>query len=303
VGAGFQMINATFDTAASDNFTNLYFMGEYRNRTRNKRWEIEATGKLFGTGENAGDYNVLISLKREISKKIGYLEVGFENVNRSPSYSLRKDTAFPFKRTGGLSKENISRAFASLSLPRLQMELFANYYLITNYTYLDNFFRVQQESTLFNVLHVGATKKTTLTKRWNLYSELHVQQTTGNPPVNVPLIFTRQRLAFEGNFFKNLDLSTGIEIKYHTPFKADSYSPFTQQFYYQDTTTISNRPDLNFFFNFRIKRFTAYLQFENLNTFNIGNNATGFTQRNLRAVNYPGNALWFRLGIFWKFIN
>jgi len=302
LGAGFQWIRSEFDTAAADNFSNLYFMGEYRNRTRNRKWEIEAAGKLFGTGANAGDYNAFISLKRELSK-IGFLEAGFENVNRSASYSLRKDTAFPFVRTGSIGKENITRIFGTLTIPKLQLELFGNYYLITNYTYLDNFFRVQQESTLFNVLHLGASKKTRLTRRWNLYSQLHIQQTTGNPPVNVPLILSRQRLAYEGNFFKNLDLSTGLEMRYHTPFKADSYSPLTQQFFYQDTTSISNRPDINFFFNFRIKRFTGYLRLENLNTFDINSNGAGFTKRNIRAVNYPANGMWFRFGIFWKFIN
>jgi hypothetical protein len=303
LGAGFQLIRASFDTAANDNFSNVYFLGEYRNRTRNQKWEIEASGKLFTAGENAGDYNALISLKRDLGKRLGALAIGFENVNRTPSYSLRKDTAFPFKRTGAFSKENTSHAFASLTIPRLQLELIGDYYLLTNYTYMDNFFSVKQESTLFNVLHIGATKKFKLSRRWNLYSELHLQQTAGNPPVNVPLVFTRQRLAFEGNFFKNLDLSTGVEFRYHTPYKADNYSPFTGQFFFQDTTTISNRPDINLFFNFRIKRFTAYVRAENLNAFNINSNGARFSKPNFRAVNYPDALLWIRFGIWWKFIN
>ena len=85
-------------------------------------------------------------------------------------------------------------------------------------------------------------------------------------PIHVPLLLTRQRLAFEGIFYKNLNLSTGLELIYHTAYKADGYMPFTGQFYTQSNYTLTNRPVANAFLHFMIKRLKAYIRLENLNT-------------------------------------
>jgi hypothetical protein len=123
-------------------------------------------------------------------------------------------------------------------------------------------------------------------------------------PLNVPLIFTRNRLAFEGNFFRNLNISTGIEVKYHTPYKADNYSPVLGQFFYQDSVTISNLPDISTFIHFQIRSFKAFVRIENLNTSEITEGGGfGFTRNNLAAPGYPYPGLQFRLGIWWNFVN
>jgi len=168
---------------------------------------------------------------------------------------------------------------------------------------MNDFFYAQQESSLFNVLHVGAQKRIQLKKHWFWYIEAHFQQTAGNPPVNVPVFLTRQRFAFEGNFYKNLFLSTGFEVKYNTPYKADDYSPFTGQFVVQDDfSTISNRPEINAYLNFRIKSFKLFIRAENLNSIN-GDDRFRFTKNNFSAPHYPQRPFWFRLGIWWNFVN
>jgi hypothetical protein len=131
-----------------------------------------------------------------------------------------------------------------------------------------------------------------------LYSEIHLQQATGNAPVNLPLILTRQRLAFEGNFFTNLFLSTGLELRYYTNYKPSGYSAFTGQFFYQNNYSVANRPEINAFMHFRIKTFKAFVRLENINTLIPGNGKYNFS-----SENYAGNAMWFRLGIWWDFIN
>jgi len=211
-------------------------------------------------------------------------------------------TNFPVNPQESFNKENTTRLFAVIDVPPAQMQLMGEYYLVTNYTYFAGLYNSAQESTLFNVLHVSAAKVIGLSKHWNWYLEGDLQQATGNPPVNLPLILARSRIAYEGNFFKNLFLSTGFEVRYHTPYKADGYSPLTGQFYFQDTTTISNRPDINAFLNFRIKNFKAFIRMENLNSLDPSN-GWAFTKYNFLAPNYPAKALWFRLGIWWSFVN
>jgi hypothetical protein len=306
LGAGYQMLSSNFlyyngDTTFGARFNTVYFNGEYRNRTRNQRWEIEAAGKLYAAGPYGGDYSALASLKGVLGKNIGSLQLGFQNVNRTPSFIYENRSSFPSITNSAFGKENISRLFANIEIPRLQLKLYGNYYLVTNYTYFDSFLTAKQASSLFNVLHIGAEKKFRLTRFWNLYTEVQLQQKTGDAPVNIPFLLTRNRLVYEGNFFKNLYLATGLEMRYYVSYKADGYSPFTGQFFYQDNQTISNRPDINLFLHFRIKTFKGFLRLENVNTLNT--KGFSFNKYNFGAPNYPTRALWFRAGVWWTFIN
>jgi hypothetical protein len=261
---------------------------------------MELKGQLFANGMHAGDYGAWASLQSEVSKNLGTITLGASNVNRTPSFIYDPLTNFRINNKQKFNKENYTRLFASYSNPKLQLVLNGEYYLITNYTYSDSLFNINQETGLFNVLHLSAEKAFKLTRHLNWYVEAHLQQTTGNPPVHVPLFLVRNRLAVEGNFFKNLFLSTGIEVRYYTNYKADDYSPFIGQFFSQNNFTTGNLPDVNIFFNFRIKTFKAFARLENVNTISHG---FRFTNYNFAAPLYPTQGLWIRVGIWWSFIN
>ena len=302
VGAVLQNRHLRTNDLLSYNFYDLSVIGEYRNRTRNKLWDVIANGQLYVNGTSAGDYQAYISLKRRLSKRAGNLQIGFQNVNRSPSFIYNSETAFPIQKHSFFAKENITHLFANYDNPQSGIKLSGDYYLVSNYAYSDSFFKVNQESKIFNVLHLYGEKVFHLSNHWNYYLELHLQQTTANAPINIPQIITRNRLAFEGNFFTNLNLSTGLEARYTTNYKSPDYSPFTGQFFYQDNNTLSNRPDVNFFFHFRIKSFKAFLRVENLNTVNT-QQGFSFNHYNFKLPNYPNTGLWMRFGIWWNFIN
>lgn len=308
LSAGLQILKGKFynyqDTIAtntSQSFNNIYASAEYRNRTRNQKWDLEAAGQFYLTGSYAANYSAYISLSRQLSKTLGSLQVGFQNVNRKPSFINEPISAFPSLPSNNFNNENITRIFAAIDIPPQNLRLTGNYYALTNYTYFDSFLTSKQ-SSLFNVLQVGLEKKIKLGKYFNFYTEVYLQKTAGNAPINIPLIYTRNRIAFEGNFFKNLFLSTGIEARYYSPYKPDNYSPLIGQFFYQDTYRVSNRPDINYFFNFRIKSFKGFLRFENLNTLNVAN-GFGFNKYNFTAQHYPSEGLWLRFGIWWSFVN
>jgi hypothetical protein len=66
---------------------------------------------------------------------------------------------------------------------------------------------------------------------------------------------------------------------------------------------ISNLPEVNFFFNFRIKSLTVFIKLENLNTINFAKEDFGFTDNNFAAPLYPTPGMIFRFGIKWGFVN
>lgn len=312
LNAGYEMIKGSFDVYKQD-YNNIYTAAEYRNRTRNQLYDVEASGKLYVTGHYAGDYAAYISLQRSLRNNNGSLQIGFQNVNQTPSFiydeSIRDAlgvkqslTDFPVIQQGSFKKENITRLFADINIPPAALILTGEYYVFTNYTYFSGLYTATQASGIYNVLHIAAQKTVHVSKHFNWYLEGNLQQTAGNPPVKLPLILARSRFAFEGNFFKNLFLSTGFEVRYYTPYKAAGYSPLNGQFTFQDTTTIRTRPDVNLYLNFRIKSFKGFVRLENLDTVDPSNGFS-FTKYNFVAPGYPQRALWLRIGIWWNFVN
>lgn len=305
VGASFQWLGGNFDTGlVKKNYTNLWLHGEYRNKTRDKKWDIEAFGNFYLSGYNAGDYNAHVSLKRLVSAKFGYLQVGFENVNRRPSFVFDSTSSFFVGGSTDLNKENTSRIFAAIERPNQKLRLFGNYYLLSNYTYLQDYYKVSQASTLFNLLQLGVEKDFALNKKglhWRTW--VIFQQVAGTSPINVPLIFTRNQLAYDGSLgFKNLRMSTGLELRYTTPYKANNYSPLQGQFFVQDEKQVSLRaPDVSAFMHFRIRGFAFYVRVENLNSFDFS--TTAFTGNNLWLPYYPSPGMQIRFGLHWSFVN
>jgi hypothetical protein len=302
-GIAYQFLQGNFNNGNTPTLYNLMVHGEYRNRTRNRKWDMMAFGNLYLNGYNGGDYHAYISLQRLISPKIGSLQVGFENVNGSPSFLYDTRSAFYLDAPKSFNKQNTIHFFGTISNPALKLQLKADYYLLSNYLYLTQFSKLQQESSIFNLLRIGGLKTFDISRHWKWHAELYVQQKAGSVELNVPTVFTRNRLAFEGNFFKNLYLATGLEVKYHTPYKGDNYSPLLGQFFYQDSVTISNRPDVAAYFNFRIRSFKAYIRAENLNAASFQNGGFGFRNNNLAAPGYPYPGLVIRFGVYWSFVN
>jgi hypothetical protein len=281
-------------------YLNTVLHGEYRNKTRNRKWDALLKGEFYATGLNAADYSAYASLTRFLNQKLGNVQVTFENINRSPSYIFEGSSSFNLGNNLHTKKENITVITAVTNNPKFT--LMGRNISITNYTYFKNYYQADQFNGLVNLTQFVASTKNKITRHLNLYSDFIVQQTTGDNPIRVPLFFTRQRFAFEGNFFKNLFLSTGLDVRYNTPYKANNYSPVVGQFFPQDTTVISNLPQVDAYFDFRIKSFTGLVKIENINTVDVSH-GFGFTNNSFAAPNYPTPGFLFRVGVLWGFVN
>ena len=290
-------------TKFTGTFYNIIGQGDYRNTTRDKKWDITIAGKLYLAGFNFGDYDAIANLKRIVSKKGDYIDLSFRNVNRTPSFSFDSRSSFYFDTPKDFDKENITQLNASFYLAKPAIEISGNYFLVNNYTYYKEYYKVQQENALFNVLQISAAKVLRIGKRWFWHADVYFQQKAGDVDLNLPLIFTRNRIGYEGTLgFKKLNIATGFEVKYHTPYDADGYSPATGKFYYQDSVRINNRPDVAAYIHFRIRNFRAFVRAENLNTITT-ENGFGFRHNNFAAPDHPYPGLNFRLSVYWTFLN
>lgn len=301
VGAALELLSGEFDTNVTRDLQNIYLHGSYKNLTRNRKWDITLNGKLYVTGFNAGDFTVYASLDRFLNAKWGNIKLHFTNTNRTPSFIFTPQSSFNLDTSVvNYNKENIIAFGAYADNPFIKLS-FANHF-ITNYAYFKNYFETGQYSKPINIIQFSGEKKFSIRNRWVWYSEATAQVTDAAAPIKVPFLYTRNRFAFEGRYFKNLNISTGLEFRYFTPYKANNYSPLNGQFVPQDTVTISNRPDINAFLHFRIKGFTGYIRTENLNTASF-RNGFSFIDNNFAAPHYPTPGLIIRFGIRWWFVN
>jgi hypothetical protein len=299
VGAKLENIKGELKNGTK-NYYNVILHAEYRNKTRNKLWDVLLKGEFYTVGLNSGDYSAYATIGRYLNKRFGDIRLYFNNVSRTPSFIYNDESNFNFGNPTLSKKENIITFGAEANNTFVNLG-FRNH-IITNLAYFTDYYHTTQSSKVVNVLQLYASKKIRITKRWSWYADAVAQQTDANGPVKVPLLFTRSRFAYEGNFFKNLYISTGLEVRYYTPYEAANYSPVMGQFMPQDTTTIKNLPDVSAFLHFRIKGFTAYLRADNLNTVSF-ENGFGFINNNFAAPHYPTPGFIFRFGILWNFVN
>lgn len=310
-GITLENLKGTFASSVQE-FYNVYGHAEYRNQTRNKKWDIELNGKLYFEGYNVGNYEAYGALTRYLGKNVGLLQVGFQNVNRTPSFVFERASSFNFgTNPTSLSNENNTQLFGYLYQPLLKLNLGVHYYLMTNYTYLKDYMGVDQYTSPFNLLQFSAIKEFKLTRHWTWYGEFYVQQVTGDAPVRVPAFYTRNRILYQTKYRK-LNLATGFELKYASPYKVDNYSPLLGQFFPQEgqkdspygTSSInyaSNRPTLSAFVHFRIRTFYLVTRLENLNTLNLS--PFGFKANNRPYLGYADPGLIFHFGVIWGFVN
>lgn len=298
-GAKLENIKGELRTGTK-NFYNIIVHGEYRNKTRNKLWDVLAKAEFYVAGLNNGDYNIYATIARHLTNKLGDVRLYFNNVSRSPSYIFNNASNFNFNNPSLNKKENIISFGAEANNKFIRLG-FKNH-IISNLAFFKDYYHTEQSSQVINLIQLSASKKIKITKHWNLYSDIVFQQTDGSAPIKVPLFFSRNRLAFEGNFFKNLFISTGLEARYYTPYEAYNYSPLMGQFMPQDSFKLKNLPDITAFLHFRIKSFTAYIRADNLNTVSFSN-GFGFTNNNFAAPHYPTQGFIFRFGIQWGFVN
>jgi len=314
LGASLQLLKGTFDTALHTNLVtahrlnnqNVFAHAEYRNKTRNLKWDIEAFGKLYLNGLNAGDYNAYVSLRRLLGRRIGYLQVGFQNVNRTPSFVFDQASSFYLDTSKrSFAKENTTNLFAAFDQPQIHLRLSGSYYLVSNYAYFTDFVKQRQETSLFNVLQITAEKEFILHRHLKWRAIAMAQQVAGSSPVHVPLLTIYTQFGYEGSLgFKNLLMDVGTEVRYISWYKADGYSPANGQFYSQDTSTVRQHlPDIGAYLHFRIRSFTAYVRAENLNSIAFKPLGFGWYNNNFVTPNYPSPGLLIRFGFFWAFVN
>jgi hypothetical protein len=152
-----------------------------------------------------------------------------------------------------------------LSKGKLSLTPVLSYSTFKNYIYYDSL-RMRPKQSADNVnllqagLHLEYKKEALLFKLQTYYT-----QRTGADVIRVPKLFANATLIYDKKAFNNaLHYQVGADLHFRSKYLADDYNPFLAQFFLQNKELVGGYPVLDVFFNFKVKRFIAFLKINNL---------------------------------------
>lgn len=261
-----------------------------------------ADGELFLTGYRAGDFSLKGELVKSFEWKRGAAvwNINGSIMNRQPSFWYERWGSNHFSWNAGMKKEFRVDIGSRFSYPAAKTDLRFNYAIIDNYTDFNPESLPSQHGGGLSVLSVMAGKELTAWKM-HLSGDL-LTQVSSNPAVlDLPLLSVRTAGYIEHLFrFRqtngSLNSQFGIDLLYHTPYRAYSYIPATGRFFRQEKTKTGNYPFVNIFLNLKLKRTRIFVMLDHVNS---GLSGSDYFMIPL----YPMNYRMLRYGIAWTFYN
>ena len=245
--------------------TNSYLTGELKKEALTSgQWEYGASTQFYYTGEYAGNFTFNASIGKELNKRQGSFVAGFQqNLNSAP-YSYTDYQNVYVKKFFDFNSESVTMLYAALDITRFRLSGGIRSYVINNYIYMDETELPAQYTVPFTIPQAWI-RKVFKVGNFFLDNELAYQKVSDQTPVNIPAIMGRHQLSYEQALFKNaIKIATGVEVRYNSTYAPAGYNALFNRFFFQNTTTVSNTPELSVFFNFRIKRFRAFFMGDNL---------------------------------------
>jgi len=137
-------------------------------------------------------------------------------------------------------------------------------------------------------------------KKWGVFPEITYQSVfNGGPALDFPAWRARATLYYTDWWFTHhLYLNTGIRLAWFSAYYMPGYLPLTGSFFQQHSKRYGNFYLADLFFNFKVKKFYAYLVLEHFNAY-----WEKYQPRYYSAPFYPYADQVIRLGIVWEFTN
>ncbi|RQO30990.1 hypothetical protein DBR32_09795 [Taibaiella sp. KBW10] len=273
-----------------------YIFGQIRKEAlADNQWAYQAGATFFYAGETLGNLNIEAQLSKRFPK-LGMFRIGALQSITSPADNTRYFRTNYFTLTNDFNKQTTTQIYGQLYIDAIKIQLGLRNQLVSNYIYLNSNLKYNQYSPTFSILQFNARKAFNF-GAFSLDNEVVWQQATNNAPVHVPSLMLRHQITYKIPAFKGrLDVYFGIEGRYNTGYYADGYTPFYNQFFYQDQVMIKNKPEFTAFFNFKVKRLRAFVMGDQMQQL-------FWTKNVMQAPNYPGANVHLRFGFNWIMMN
>lgn len=195
--------------------------------------------------------------------------------------------------------QSITEIGGDVNLKWFKSSLFANYFRIDNYTYLDAQAIPQQSSSSVNISQVGG-EATFSYGKFHLNPKLLFQSAIGNKDLlPMPNFVGRANLFYQTKAFKDAaEIQAGVKVYYFSKFVSREFSPVLNEFILPSTNaySIGGQPIADVYFNMKVKKMFFFIEAQHLNTSFMKN-------KSFTAPYYPLYDFRLNLGIVWYLFN
>ncbi len=258
-------------------------------------WIYNAEARIYLTGNTKGNFNFLAQAGRYILQHQGMIQVGIEQSLQTAPYLYSGFNSNYFELNKDFSKQSLTKIYGKFLWPSQHTTIECRYLMLGNYLYRDTSLQNKQYQKIIPVIQ-ALINKGFHWRKWILDNQIVFQLSSNQSPIHLPLFASRQRLAYENRLFKQkLQVSSGFEFRWNSPYYADNYSPIWNSFVTQYQRRIANYPQVAAFFNFKVKRFRASVALDQIQQIFIANH--------VNYSFYGAQNFGFRFGFHWVMIN
>lgn len=314
-------IVSKIDVGIGDKLTNYYsfrpenYLGGKMNVTMNsvylyagargqykKYLNWDATGKYNFLGYEANDFMVAGNLsfstfpfRRDRNSPIR-IDAHFETSLKEPDYYEQHLFTNHFKWDNEFGKISVTKAQASLSIPRWRLSASFAYGLLNGNIYYDTEGIVRQNDTPMSVMTAMVRKDFKIWK-FHLDNQVLFQLSSREDVLPLPMVALNLRWYLQFDVVKNaMQMQIGANGMYNTKWHAPAYNPVLGVFHNQDHELYGNCPYIDVFVNVQWKSACVFLKVVNLNMGWPNKSADYFS-----ADGYIAPQRAFKVGITWPF--
>lgn len=223
-------------------------------------------------------------------------KVNFQSA--SPSFNLLLNPSVYKKFNYYLDdpkNQTITEIGGDVNLKWFKSKVFANYFRIDNYTYLDAQALPQQSSTSLNISQLGG-EATLSYGKFHLNPKVLFQSAIGSKDLlPMPNFVGRANLFYQTKAFKDAaEIQAGVKVYYFTKFASREFFPVLNEFVLPDANSFSigGQPIADVYFNMKVKRMFFFIEAQHLNS-------TLLKNKSFTAPYYPLYDFRLNLGIVW----
>lgn len=279
------------------NFQNITLNGKASYRISD-RLNLQATINQIIVGRNFGDFLYDAKLLLSGSDKAGRIILNAYQQSSSPSLLATSwvtnhyifNNRFANQKTTALSFNYINDALA--------FDVKAEYFLLNDYLYYESSpggidAHPVQLSNPINLLKISVGKNLEF-GNWHFDNFAVYEKTDYQKTLRIPEFYTYSSLYLNSFLFKVLRTSTGITVRYNTPYSAPSYAVGLGQFYNGADVQFSSYPFATVFLKANIKNTDLLVMYDYANQ--------GLFSKGYYTVNrYPQLDGMLKFGVRWNF--
>ncbi len=271
--------------------------GQYK-----KYMEWDAFGKYNFLGYETNDFTVNGNLTfkaypfRKDRQSPLELKAHFETSLKEPDYYQQQLFTNHYKWDNDFSKISTTKAEASLSIPRWDLDASFSYGLLSNNIYYDTLGVARQNTKPMSVMTASLRKDFQV---WKLHFDNRVlfQLSSDSEVMPLPMLALNLRYYLEFDVVKNaMRMQLGANGTFTTKWYAPAYNPVLGVFHNQNKEQFGNSPYIDLFVNVQWKRVSVFVKATNINMGWPLEKADYFT-----AAGYIAPQRTIKFGVTWPF--